>query len=177
MKLGMFLMLAALIGALVVGPMYMTGPTGKPVMTADDWVPEALEQPTNLTGEVPSGVYSWTDEEGVVHFSDTRPKHLADDEVRSLEVVSTMTLPSEAFTGPESEATADDSIPEPLRVLLKHKNGGNAGSTSESETDVPMGMEGQAAMQGALAEIEQRFPQFKAMSDQLAQRMGQSPSP
>ena len=36
-------------------------------MTPEDWVPEALEQPMDLTAEVPAGIYRWTDEEGVVH--------------------------------------------------------------------------------------------------------------
>ena len=170
MKLGAFLMLAALIGALVVGPMYMKGPTGQPIMTADDWVPEALEQPMDLTAEAPAGVYTWTDAEGVVHYSDVKPAHL--DGVATLDVGHTMTLPSEAFTGPEQEADVDPNLPEPLRVLLRQK--GVAASGSADSAGVPMpGSEGQVAMQGALAEIAERFPQFKAMSDDMARKMSQ----
>ena len=83
-----------------------------------------------------------------------------------------MTLPSEAFTGPEQEADVDPNLPEPLRVLLRQK--GVAASGSADSAGVPMpGSEGQVAMQGALAEIAERFPQFKAMSDDMARKMSQ----
>lgn len=171
MKLGAILMLAGLIGALVVGPMYIKGPTGAPIMTAKDWVPEALEQPTNLTGEVPAGVFKWTDADGVVHFSDVRPDV---EGVTTMDVGHTMTLPSEAFTGPKTAAADDPAMPESLRVLLRHKSGSN--NAGDNATDVPIpGTEGQAAMNGALAEIAERFPQFKAMSDEMARKMSAAP--
>ena len=170
MKLGMFLMLAGLVGALVVGPMYMKGPTGQPIMTMDDWTPDALEQPMNLTAEAPAGVYRWTDEQGVVHYSDEKPAHLDTASIETLDVGHTMTLPSEAFTGPEREQAETAGMPEPLRVLLK--NGGRGGhSSGPAEAGAPA--TSAEAMNGALAEIAQRFPQFKEMSDQLAQQMSQ----
>lgn len=171
MKLGAILMLAGLIGALVVGPMYIKGPTGEPIMTAQDWVPEALEQPTNLTGEVPAGVFKWTDADGVVHFSDVRPNV---EGVTTLDVGHTMTLPSEAFTGPETAAADDPAMPESLRVLLRHKSGEKSAGKDANGVALP-GTEGQAAMNGALAEIAERFPQFMSMSDELARNMSSAP--
>ena len=172
MKLGAILMLAGLIGALVIGPMYIKGPTGEPIMTPEDWVPEALEQPTNLTGEVPAGVFRWTDADGVVHFSDVRPNV---EGVTTLDVGRTMTLPSEAFTGPKTAAGEDPAMPESLRVLLRHQNGQKStGADVGGGVPIP-GTEGQAAMHGALAEIAERFPQFKAMSDEMARKMTSAP--
>ncbi len=165
-------MLAGLIGALVVGPMYMKGPTGQPIMTAKDWVPAGLEAPTNLTAEAPSNFYSWVDEEGVAHFSDAKPAHLADDQIETYDAGVTMTLPSEAFTGPKLEDVAGANLPEPLRVLLRSQGGG-AGKTTDSGVPIPAGTEGQAAMNGALAEIAERFPQFMAMSDEMANKLSQ----
>ncbi len=91
--LGFKLLLFFLIFA-VIAPMLMRGPDGEPIMTLDDWIPHDLIALVvgasssvsdtvvstgaelgveGLVGTVGAGVeiYTWTDESGVLHYSDT----------------------------------------------------------------------------------------------------------
>ena len=81
MKPTFVVMLILLVGGLVIAPMYVKGPTGDPIMTAEDWVPDPVKdvaeavKPTNQA-------YRWKDAEGVWQFSDTKPAGVDDQDVQ-----------------------------------------------------------------------------------------------
>ena len=65
-----------------IGPFFLKGPDGKPLMTLDDWKPEFPEVlidllPKSAKGSLedeaavnePTKVYRWQDEDGIWHFS------------------------------------------------------------------------------------------------------------
>ena len=78
-----------ILGILLVAPMFIPGPNGKPIMSLDDWIPRDLisfigdginSVEGTITSRVDSAgdsassanqVYTWRDEQGVLHYSDT----------------------------------------------------------------------------------------------------------
>ena len=96
MKILSIKLLLLLIGLGVIAPMFIRGLDGEPIMTLDDWVPhslirwsentidglgswgDALSSETPLMHHSPPAVigagaeiYTWRDNQGVLHFSDT----------------------------------------------------------------------------------------------------------
>ncbi|HAW13835.1 MAG TPA: hypothetical protein DCW37_01315, partial [Cellvibrionales bacterium] len=96
MKILSIKLLLLLIGLGVIAPMFIRGPGGEPIMTLDDWLPhslirwsentidglgswgDALSSETPLMHHSPPAVigagaeiYTWRDNQGVLHFSDT----------------------------------------------------------------------------------------------------------
>ncbi|WP_281648429.1 DUF4124 domain-containing protein [Parendozoicomonas sp. Alg238-R29] len=88
----------AFIGSMLSVPFILPGPNGKPVLTADDFVPEVpdfkgytytltskfnqflesaedqfTQSPNELEGKQPISVFRWQDSEGNWHFSDQAP--------------------------------------------------------------------------------------------------------
>ena len=177
MKPTFVVMLILLVGGLVIAPMYVKGPTGDPIMTAEDWVPDPVKdvaeavKPANLA-------YRWKDAEGVWQFSATKPAGVDDQDVQTIAIAEIMTVPKTAFTGnrPAAESSEKVSGSSPTAVLIS-KYTGSSGAQGEGQmpgTSLPPGAEGQGpAMNDALEQIATRFPQFKAMSDAMAQGASQ----
>jgi hypothetical protein len=170
MKLTTLLPLIVLVGAFVVGPMYIKGPTGDPMMQPKDWVPEPVQKVAEAA-KPKLEVYKWTDENGVVQYSDARPGAMADEAVETIEVAEVMTMPKTAFTGdvPPAKAAGNEG---PRVAILPY---GSSSERSGGDRDpgvpgegMPLVPSSAPAMNEALAEIGQRFPQFKAMSDAMA---------
>lgn len=177
MKPTFIIMLIVLVGGLVIAPMYVKGPTGEPIMTAEDWVPEPVKdvadavQPANVA-------YRWKDAEGVWQFSDTKPDGVDDKNVQTIAIAEVMTLPKTAFTGskPGVESADSPASSSPTAVLISRYTGGASAGQEAGAGSVPAtGEAGRPPdMNDALVEIATRFPQFKAMSDAMAQGMSQS---
>lgn len=87
MKLGIKLTLIVLFA--LVAPMIIPGPDGKPIMTIDDWIPHdliaSIGKGTDTVSDVIEGgseaieagitgagsqIYTWRDDNGVLHYSD-----------------------------------------------------------------------------------------------------------
>lgn len=167
MKLTTLVPLVILVGAFVVGPTFIKEPTGHPIMQPKDWFPEPGQKAVE-SARPKLEVYKWTDENGVVQYSDAKPENLAEDAVETIEVAETMTMPKTAFTGeiPPEEPKASD----PGVAILPHgssfrRSGQRDAKGGEVE---PLVLSTAPAMNEALLEIGQRFPQFKAMSDSMA---------
>lgn len=174
MKLTTLMPLLILVGAFVVGPMFIKGPTGDPIMKPKDWVPEPVQKAAEAASPKLE-VYKWTDENGVVQYSDARPKSLTEDAVETIEVAETMTMPKTAFTGeipPEKPRASGPSVAILPYGSSADRSGQRDAKSGEVEPLVPSTA---PAMNDALAEIGQRFPQFKAMSDAMAHG-GSTPS-
>ena len=178
MKPTFVVMLILLVGGLVIAPMYVKGPTGDPIMTAEDWVPDPMKdiaeavKPTNQA-------YRWKDAEGVWQFSDTKPAGIDDQDVQTIAIAEIMTVPKTAFTGnrPAAESSENVSGSSPTAVLISKYTGSSRaqGEGNMPGTSLPPGAEGQGPnMNDALDQIATRFPQFKAMSDAMAQGASQS---
>lgn len=88
MKASTKLLLVILCMMVFVVPLMIKGPTGKPMMTLSDWLPDVSEavdqvkslerglaieqQPARLSAN--SGkMYKWQDEKGAWHFSEEKP--------------------------------------------------------------------------------------------------------
>ena len=177
MKPTFVVMLILLVGGLVIAPMYVKGPTGDPIMTAEDWVPDPMKdiaeavKPTNQA-------YRWKDAEGVWQFSDTKPAGIDDQDVQTIAIAEIMTVPKTAFTGnrPAAESSENVSGSSPTAVLISKYTGSSRaqGEGNMPGTSLPPGAEGQGPnMNDALDQIATRFPQFKAMSDAMAQGASQ----
>jgi len=170
MKLTTLLPLIILVGAFVVGPMFIKGPTGEPVMKPKDWVPEPVQKIAEAA-KPKLEVYKWTDENGAVQYSDARPEAMTGDSVETIEVAAVMTMPKSAFTGEKAPAKTSGGQGPHVAILpygsSSDRNGGDSQSDPSAE-GLPLVPSSGAAMNDALAEIGQRFPQFKAMSDAMA---------
>ena len=87
--MGFKLMLLLLVGALTL-PMIIPGPNGEPIMSIDDWIPHDFIASLTKAGDKVSGladdaataidgqtlgagaqIYTWRDERGVLHYSDS----------------------------------------------------------------------------------------------------------
>ncbi|MCP5179213.1 MAG: DUF4124 domain-containing protein [Pseudomonadales bacterium] len=168
MKLAPILMLATLVGALVVLPMFLKGPNGQPIMQPKDLVPEPVQKVSQAI-EQSRTVYRWKDADGVWQFSDTRPEGVADADLKTQTIASIMTLPSTAFTGDQSaQATAAKRGGGPNAIMIPLP-GTASSSAGVDGVQGELPVSSQPAMQQALDEIATRFPQFKAMSDAMAQ--------
>ncbi len=171
MKPTFILMLILLVGGLVVAPMFVKGPTGDPIMTAEDWVPDQVKDVTEAVKPV-NQAYRWKDADGVWQFSDTRPVGIDDQDLQIIAIAEVMTLPKTAFTGdkPDRERVEGYSDLSPTAVLISKYTG-----STRAQGQGPAAVEdGQPpAMNDALAEIATRFPQFKSMSDAMAQGLSQ----
>lgn len=120
------LKLLGLMVVLLVAPMFITGPDGRPIMSLDDWIPrdlfatagEAGQRAVELAAELgssaqghPDGeqVYMWRDANGTRHYSDT-PVEGAQT-VKLLD--NTLEIPAQRFiqdgTRPVHEASAGKS--------------------------------------------------------------------
>lgn len=81
------LVLVFLVGVLLFLPMVITGPSGGPIMTLDDWVPDVIRGSGGLDVGVDAvkslqestemsfsgGIFKWQDENGHWHFSNQQP--------------------------------------------------------------------------------------------------------
>lgn len=165
MKLTTILPLVTLVAAFVVGPMFIKGPTGEPVMQPKDWVPEPVQKVAEAA-KPKLEVYKWTDENGVVQYSDAAPKSMEEGAVETIEVAAVMTMPKTAFTG--EKPLEKPSSNGPSVAFLPYGSSSERRSEGGSGAADPMVPGSAPAMNDALAEIGQRFPQFKAMSDAMA---------
>ena len=175
-------MLILLVGGLVIAPMFVKGPTGDPVMTAEDWVPDPVKEVAEAVKPA-NQAYRWKDAEGVWQFSDAKPTGVDDKDIQTITIAEIMTLPKTAFTGsrPATESSDKVSGSSPTAVLISKYTGssqahgqGQIPGTYPSSSEAALEADGQAPdVNDALAEIATRFPQFKAMSDAMAQSMSQ----
>ena len=180
MKPTFIIMLILLVGGLVIAPMVVKGPTGDPIMTAEDWVPGPVQDVAEAVKPADQA-YRWKDAEGVWQFSDAKPAGVDDEDIQTIAIAQIMTLPKTAFTGdrPSAESSAKSSGSSPTAVLLSKYSGSSKAQGQGQLPGIlpPLGEDGQAQdMNDALAQISTRFPQFKAMSDAMAQGMSQSSS-
>lgn len=177
MKPTFVVMLILLVGGLVIAPMVVKGPTGDPIMTAEDWVPDPVKDVAEAVKPA-NQAYRWKDAEGVWQFSDTKPAGVDDQDVQTIAIAQIMTLPKTAFTGnrPAAESSGKDSGSSPTAVLISKYTGSSRaqGDGQMPGTALPPGAEGEGPnVNDALEEIATRFPQFKAMSDAMAQGASQ----
>lgn len=157
---------AAMLGVVALLPMLARQSSSQTLDAAELQLPPVSEN-TDLTARAPAGIYRWQDSSGQWHFGDEAP---AGAEV--LDVGETMTLPSQAFTGPPREQSV--AAGGPRFTLIPDSRNGQLGTVPG---DAAQPATSQEAMQQALSEISQRFPQFMEMSDQLTQQLsGQSDS-
>ena len=177
MKPTFVVMLILLVGGLVIAPMYVKGPTGDPIMTAEDWVPDPVKDVAEAVKPA-AQAYRWKDAEGVWQFSDTKPAGFEDKDIQTIAIAEIMTVPKTAFTGnaPAAESSEKNSGSSPTAVLISKYTGSSRGQGEGQLPGVslPPGAEGQGPnVNDALEEIATRFPQFKAMSDAMAQGASQ----
>ena len=102
MRLFSIILVLVLVGA-VLAPMYIKGPNGQPIMTADDWVPE---KPAALAPDKP--VYKWRDEFGVWQFGENPPE--------GVDAVPTSIDPDSSMTVMGDEWNVEDLVNEPKRA-------------------------------------------------------------
>jgi len=62
------IVLTLVLVAAVIVPMYLKDPSGKPIMSADDWIPET---PEPIKAQAP--MYKWQDADGVWQFGEAPP--------------------------------------------------------------------------------------------------------
>jgi|GEM_PF-2119944 len=174
MKPTFILMLILLVGGLVIAPMIVKGPTGDPIMTAEDWVPDPVKQVTEAVKPV-NQAYRWKDAEGVWQFTDSKPAGVDDKDIQIITIAEVMTLPKTAFTGnkPVNEDVDGPANSSPTAVLIS-KYTGSSNSPGQGPGSATPEAGQPPAMNDALAQIATRFPQFKAMSDAMAQGLPQT---
>ena len=95
------------MGIVLIAPMFIPGLDGKPIMSIDDWIPRDLinsigSSTDKLTNTVSNAhddlsagtqIYSWRDEHGALHFSDTPVEGAVQVEVQD----NTLEMPAERF--------------------------------------------------------------------------------
>lgn len=177
MKPTFIVMLILLVGGLVIAPMFVKGPTGDPIMTAEDWVPDPVRDVAEAVKPA-NQAYRWKDAEGVWQFSDAKPAGVDDKDIQTIAIAEVMTVPKTAFTGnrPTAESSEKVSGSSPSAVLISKYTGSSRaqGEGQMPGTSLPSDMEGKGPdMNDALEQIATRFPQFKAMSDAMAQGASQ----
>ena len=138
MKMLGFKLITLLVVMGLVMPMLLPGPDGKPIMTLDDWIPrdflaaigklgddvaEAVDNSVSAveTEVVGAGaqIYSWRDERGVLHYSDT-----------PVEGASPLVVPHDGLAIPADRfvqsglapAANDAPAPRPKSRLLKERD-------------------------------------------------------
>ncbi len=167
MKLFAIKMIFLLVMLGFVAPMFIRGPDGKPIMSMDDWIPHSaiawttksyhrisnwfdeLGSPTVIQSQdgdvIPSitgagaEIYSWRDENGVLHFSDT-----------PVSGAQSLTVPDDGLEIPADRFVQSGLAPaEPKRssasggvqaILLKERegrkvDGSSAGAASLGDVD------------------------------------------
>ncbi len=180
MKPTFIVMLILLVGGLVIAPMLVKGPTGDPIMTAEDWVPDSVKDVAEAVKPA-NQAYRWKDAEGVWQFSDAKPAGVDDKDIQTIAIAEVMTVPKTAFTGnpPTTQSPDRAAGSSPTAVLISKYTGSSRGQSQVPGTSPSIGREGQGEagqapdVNDALAEIATRFPQFKAMSDAMAQGSSQ----
>lgn len=92
-----------------IGPFFIKGPDGRPLMSPDDLLPD-----TEVVPEVPATttVYKWQDENGKWHFSND-PKDVVDPEkqMEKVEISSADINTMDEFTVPQASASPSTTAP------------------------------------------------------------------
>jgi hypothetical protein len=93
-----------------IGPFFIKGPDGEPLMKLADWLPADVPDPP--AREVRTTVYKWQDEHGVWHFSNDPVEGAGMEGVEDVEVmeldgrINTM----EAFRAPVQSPNPADAV-------------------------------------------------------------------
>ncbi len=193
MKMLGFKLIMLLLVMGVAMPMLVPGPDGKPIMSLDDWIPHDLLRSLGQLGDdvvdvVESGkdaantqitgagaeIYSWRDERGVIHYSDT-PIEGAEPIVVPHDGLA---IPADRFVQSGLAPAADEQPSQrPKSTLLRERDPLDPGAGSESAPAKP-GLEqlqalGEGDFSNAAAVLEnlpELLEQARAAREQPATR-------
>ncbi|MBT8139272.1 MAG: DUF4124 domain-containing protein [Gammaproteobacteria bacterium] len=143
----------AVLGALLVAPMLIKGPDGKPIMSISDWIPNDLlesagdagQRATALASELAgkgtdavranaeAQVYSWRDANGTLHFSD-RPV----DGAKAIDVTgNTLEIPADRFVQDGTRPVSKDNGRTGGRATLLRERDNVSGSLASASGAQP----------------------------------------
>ncbi len=135
MKLFTFKLLV-IIAIALIAPMIIPGPDGKPIMSIEDWIPhdlinsvgdgielvgdtleDTIDSAEGIGGSATNSdaIYSWRDERGVLHYSDTPIEGAAAVEVPE----NTLEIPSKNFVEHGMLPGSDDRRSGGKSILLE----------------------------------------------------------
>ena len=172
MKMLGFKLLFLLLISCVALPMFIKGPDGQPIMTLDDWIPhnaiawvkqamggasDMIDNAAEMVGDSPLGngpagttgagaeIYTWRDENGVLHYSDTPHAATGADEIVPIVVPDDgLAIPTNRFVQsglapPESQSSRHNSGGAVLleeRTFPRAKSSGKSADGSSSGTSL-----------------------------------------
>lgn len=171
MKMLGFKILFLLLISCVALPLFMKGPDGQPIMTLDDWIPhnaiawvkqviggasDMIDNASEMAGDSPLGngpagttgagaeIYTWRDENGVLHYSDTPHAAVGAEEIVPIVVPDDgLAIPANRFVQsglapPELQSTRNKSggavLLEERTFPSARSSGSKSGKNSDGST-------------------------------------------